>query len=48
MTNENQESAPVEEDQETLENMVVVFSINDARIAELAEDFKEVDAYEDL
>ncbi|MCK5090235.1 MAG: hypothetical protein KAQ88_09660 [Hyphomicrobiaceae bacterium] len=45
---ENQESAPVDDDQETIENMVVAFSINDAAIAEIKEDLGEVDAYKDL
>ncbi|MCK5713809.1 MAG: hypothetical protein KAI25_13895, partial [Hyphomicrobiaceae bacterium] len=35
-------------DQETIENMVVAFSINDAAIAEIKEDLGEVDAYKDL
>ncbi len=48
MANENQESTPVDDEQETLENMVVVFSINDAAIAEIKEDLGEVDAYKDL
>jgi len=48
MTNENQESTPVEDEQETLENRVVTFSINDAAIAEKAEEYKDVDATKDL
>ena len=48
MTNENQESTPVDNEQETIENMVVAFSINDAAIAEIKEDLGEVDAYKDL
>jgi len=48
MTNENSKSAPIDDDQETIENMVVAFSINDAAIAEIKEDLGEVDAYKDL
>lgn len=48
MDTDNQESTPVDDEQETLENMVVVFSINDAAIAEIKEDIGEVDAYKDL
>ena len=48
MDTENTKSTPVDDEQETLENMVVVFSINDAAIAEIKEDIGEVDAYKDL
>jgi len=48
MTNENQESTPVDDEQESIENMVVAFSVNDAAIAEIKEDLGVVDAYKDL
>lgn len=48
MDNDNSKSEPVDSDQETLENMVVVFSVNDAAIAEIKEDLGAVDAYKDL
>jgi hypothetical protein len=48
MDNENQESVREDGDQDTLESRVITFSINDARIAEVKEDFKDVDAYKDL
>lgn len=48
METENQESAPMGEEQDTLESRVITFSVNDAAIAQVAEDFKEVDAYQDF
>jgi len=48
MDNDNSKSVPDDDEQETLENRVITFSINDARIAEVAEEYGEVDAYEDL
>lgn len=48
MDTENTNSAPESGEPDTLENRVIAFNINDARIAELAEDFKDIDAYVDL
>jgi hypothetical protein len=48
METENQESVREDDDQDTLESRVITFSINDARIAEVKEDFKDIDAYKDL
>lgn len=48
MDNDNSKSVPEDDEQETIENMVVAFSINDAAIAEIKEDLGEVDAYKDL
>ena len=48
MDTENTENLPEDDAPETLENRVITFSVNDARIAEVAEDFKDIDAYKDL
>ena len=48
MDDDNSKSVPDDNEAETLENMVVSFSINDARIAEKAEKYKDVDATKDL
>lgn len=45
---ENSEFIPADDEQETLENRVIRFNINDAAIAEVKEDLGEVDAYKDL
>jgi len=45
---DNSEFIPADDEQETLENRVIVFNINDAAIAEVKEDLGEVDAYKDL
>jgi hypothetical protein len=45
---ENSEFIPADDEQETLENRVIKFNINDAAIAEVKEDLGEVDAYKDL
>jgi hypothetical protein len=45
---ENSEFIPADDEQETLENRVIQFNINDAAIAEVKEDLGEVDAYKDL
>ena len=48
MDNDNSKSEPDNNEQDTLEKMVVIFNINDAAIAELKEDLGAVDAYKDL
>lgn len=48
MDNDNSKSVPEDDEQDTLENRVITFSVNDARIAEVKEDFKDIDAYKDL
>jgi hypothetical protein len=48
MDNDNSKSVPEDDEQETIENMVVAFSVNDAAIAEIKEDLGAVDAYKDL
>lgn len=48
MDTENTKSVPADDEQETIENMVVSFSVNDAAIAEIKEDLGVVDAYKDL
>jgi len=48
MDTENQESTPVDDEQENLENRVITFNVNDAAIAEIKEDLGAVDAYKDL
>jgi hypothetical protein len=48
MDTENQESVREDEATETIETMVVSFSVNDAAIAEIKEDLGVVDAYKDL
>lgn len=45
MTTENAEFIPGDEEQPTA---IIDFNVNDARIAEAAEQFKDVDAYQDL
>jgi len=45
---ENSEFIPADDEQETLENRVITFNINDAAIAEVKEDLGEVDAYKDI
>ena len=45
---ENSEFIPADDAQDTLENRVIKFNINDAAIAEVKEDLGEVDAYKDL
>lgn len=48
MDSENQESVREDGGEDTLESRVITFSVNDARIAEVKEDFKDIDAYKDL
>jgi hypothetical protein len=48
MDTENSNFIPADDEQETLENRVIRFSVNDQRIAEAKEEFKDVDAYKDL
>ena len=48
MTNENADFIPADDEQESLENRVIKFSINDKRIAEVKEEIGEVDAYKDI
>ena len=48
MDNDNSKSVPEDDEQESIENMVVSFSVNDAAIAEIKEDLGAVDAYKDL
>jgi len=48
MSDENSEFIPADDAQDTLENRVIQFNINDQRIAEAKEEFKDVDAYTDL
>jgi hypothetical protein len=48
MNTENSNPVPEDGEDDTLENRVITFSINDAAIAEVAEDFKDIDAFKDL
>lgn len=48
MADQEQDFIPADDEQETLENKVIEFSVNDARIAEVKEDLGEVDAHQDL
>lgn len=48
MDTENTNSVPEDGELDSLETRVITFSVNDARIAEVAEDLKDIDAYKDL
>lgn len=48
MDDDNSKSVPDDNEQDTLEKLVVIFNINDASIAEIKEDLGAVDAYKDL